>query len=409
MIKKPLSKKHKSIIIGVITPICAVLLIFIILCIVTACKFSPAYLNRVLSHWDSKITDYKIFPERIIQKSDRPFVYDRNYDDDLSKIIVKYSDGRKIREKSLDNFVDESDTTAFIAVKNDAIVYERYSNGYGENSVNTSFSMAKSVVSLLVGKAIEEGYIESVKQPIKDYIPEFAEKEIGETTIEELLLMRSDIAYDEDKLLWFGDDSLTYFYDDLRSLAINHTDLKDYGGRFHYNNYHPLLLGIILERSTGISVSEYFGKSIWEKIGAEYDASWSLDGDKSGFEKMESGINFQPVDFLKIGSAVLHDGFWNGSQIINSEWLKASVITNTVDYSEYDGTFLSGRNIAYGYMWYSMPSGKGGYDIFAWGKSDQILYISPDNGTIILRLGKTDGGIADWAETLNKLCGAFNK
>ena len=265
--------------------------------------------------------------------------------------------------------------------------------------------MAKSVVSLLIGKAIEKGYIKSVKEPISNYITEFENKEIGKITIEDLLLMRSNIVYDEDKFLWFGDDTLTYWSDDLRKLALSHTDLTNkYNGKFHYNNYHPLLLGIILERSTGVSVSQFFEREIWQRIGAEYDASWSLDSDKSGFEKMESGINFHAVDFLKIGSMVLHDGNWNGKQVINKDWLIQSTLSEfPINNDDYENSFLSGKNIAYKYMWYTTPSEQSGYDIIAWGKSDQILYISPANDLVILRTGKTDGGVSNWVETIKDI------
>lgn len=101
--------------------------------------------------------------------------------------------------------------------------------------------MTKSVVSLLIGKAIENGEIKSVAEPISNYIHEFEHKKIGQTTIEDLLLMRSEVVYDEDKFLWFEDDALTYWYDDLRELALSHTDLTDeYNGRFHYNKYIPI-------------------------------------------------------------------------------------------------------------------------------------------------------------------------
>ncbi len=265
--------------------------------------------------------------------------------------------------------------------------------------------MAKSVVSLLVGKAIESGNIKSVSEPIANYIPEFENKAIGQTTIEDLLRMRSKIVYNEDKFLWFGDDTLTYWYDNLRELALSHTNVTDeYNGNFHYNNYHPLLLGLILERSTGQSVSQLFEREIWQKIGAEYDASWSLDSKKSGFEKMESGINFHAVDFLKIGSMVLHNGYFNETQIINDEWLKSSTLCDfPINTAEYENTFLSGKNIGYKYMWYSTPSAQSGYDIIAWGKSDQILYISPANNIVILRTGKTDGGVSNWVETIKNI------
>lgn len=379
----------------------ALFLAFVILCVTTMCMYSPAFLGRVLTHIDSGVTDYKIFPERTVTKSEQPYLYTKDENAAIGNITVRY--GKK--QKPLGEFIDSTKTTSFIVVKNDEIVYEKYANGYTEDSVNTSFSMAKSVVSLLVGKAIEDGYIKSVKQPISDYITEFENKEIGKTTIEDLLFMRSDIAYSGDKFLWFGDDSLTYWHSDLRSLALSHTALtKKYGGTFHYNNYHPLLLGIILERVTQMTVSAYFAREIWQKIGAEHDASWSLDSSKSGFEKMESGINFRAIDFVKIGSTVLHGGNWNGQQIISRDWLTLSTRCEfPLDPAEYENSFLAGKNIGYRYMWYSTPSSGAGLDIIAWGKSDQILYISPAHNTVILRTGKTDGGVSDWVETLKNI------
>ncbi len=235
--KNTLSKK-KKILISIITSVSALLLAFLILCVTTMWIYSPTFLGRVLTHWDSKVSDYKIFPERIIEKSEKPYNYEKNVNTDLSNIIVEYSN----KKKSLAEFVKNTDTTSFIIVKNDKIVYEQYANGYNENSINTSFSMAKSVVSLLVGKAIENGNIKSVSEPIANYIPEFENKAIGQTTIEDLLRMRSKIVYNEDKFLWFGDDTLTYWYDNLRELALSHTNVTDeYNGNFHYNNYHPLL------------------------------------------------------------------------------------------------------------------------------------------------------------------------
>lgn len=390
--------KTKKIVIGILTPAAAMLLAFLILCIITMSMYSPIFLARVLAHWDSSVTDYKKFPERMIEKSEQPYSYSKNINSALDDLVVSYQN----KQKTLKEFIISTDTTSFLIVKNDEIIYERYANGYNENSVNTSFSMAKSIVSLLIGKAIEDGYINSVKQSISEYIGEFEGMEIGKTTIEDLLLMRSNIVYNEDKFLWFGDDTLTYWYDNLRVLALSHTDLTDkYDGKFHYNNYHPLLLGIILERSTGVSVSEYFEREIWRKIGAENSASWSLDGNKSCFEKMESGINFRAVDFVKIGSMVLHEGFWNGTQVINGEWLNLSTLCEfPIDNSQYQGSFLEGKNIGYKYMWYCTPSVQSGYDIIAWGKSDQILYISPSNNLVILRTGKTDGGVSNWVETI---------
>ncbi len=400
--KKVKRTKNKKIWIGIFAPVLALFFVFTILCMVTMCRYSSTYLGRVLTHWDSHVTDYRIFPYRVIEKSEKPYTYHKSIQSSLDQSIICLPK----KEKTLQEWIEQSDTTSFIIAKNDEIVYEKYANGYDENSIYTSFSMAKSVVSLLIGKAIEEGYIENIHQPIADYIEEFQDLEIGKTTIEELLLMRSDIVYNEDKFLWFGDDSLTYWSPDLRRLALTHIKLTNaYQGKFHYNNYHPLLLGIILERSTGVSVSTYFEEKIWKKIGAEFSASWSLDSKKSGFEKMESGLNFHAVDFLKIGSMVLHDGFWNEEQIIRKDWLDCSTKCEfPLDIPAYENSFLEGKNIGYQYSWYSTPSNdQKGYDYFAWGKSNQILYISPSHDLVILRTGKTDGGISNWIEMIKEV------
>lgn len=271
--------------------------------------YSPAYLGRVLSHIDSSVSDIDFFPKRIINSSDSKYAYDIELNNSLSSAEIEYSNGKRTIKTKLGDFVQSSDTMSFIVVKDDKIAFEEYCSGYAKEDENTSFPMSKSVVSLLTGKAIEEGYIESVNQPISDYIEEFKNDKIGNVTIEELLLMRSEIEYSEDKFLWFGDDSLTYWHPDLRQLALAHKSVSDkYNGLFHYNNYHPLLLGLILERSTGMSVSKYFEEKFWKPIGAEKDASWSLDSESRGFEKMESGLNFYALDFVKLGSMILHGG-----------------------------------------------------------------------------------------------------
>ena len=101
---------------------------------------------------------------------------------------------------------------------------------------------------------------------------------------------------------------------------------------------------------------------------------------------------------------VLHNGFWNGQQIIIEEWLKTSTLCEfPIDNKEYEDSFLDGKNAGYKYMWYTTPCEQSGFDVLAWGKSDQILYISPANNTVILRTGKTDGGVSNWLPILKKI------
>jgi len=105
---------------------------------------------------------------------------------------------------------------------------------------------------------------------------------------------------------------------------------------FQYNKYHPQLLGMILERTTGMSVTEYTQTRLWDPLGMEFGGAWALDSEGSGFEKMEAGLNARAIDYAKLGRLFLEDGNWNGVQVISSEWVEEStsldLATHNPDY-----------------------------------------------------------------------------
>ncbi|MEK6223108.1 MAG: serine hydrolase [Chloroflexota bacterium] len=171
---------------------------------------------------------------------------------------------------------------------------------------------------------------------------------------------------------------------------------------FHYNNYHPLLLGLIIERATGTSVTNYLQEKIWGPIGMEYSGSWSLDEAK--FEKMESGINARAIDFAKFGRLFLHNGKWEGNQIVPGEWVAESTQADTtVDYSSYyydDFIFNNGQGY-YKYMWWGIQRDANSYDYIALGNHGQVIYISPGENVILLRFGESYGefgGAQGWVD-----------
>ncbi len=376
----------------------AVLGAFVLLAAVSCVVYTPEYVYRCIVNGESKTTDYLFFPERLIVKSSNPYRYEYRFDDTIGALDVQYTTNGQLRSQALDVLAESTQTTSLIVIHDDRVVYEKYYNGHGADSINTSFSTVKSLVSLMVGMAIDDGFIRSEGQPISDYIPKLDGTEFADITIKDLLMMRSKIAYNQGGLwtLWFGDGARTYYYPDLRELALERMRVDpSYAGQFHYNNYHPLLLGIILERSTGMSVSEYFQTRIWEKVGAENQASWSLDSVESGFEKMESGLNFRAIDFAKIGSMLLHRGVWNGQTLVSEEWLDRSIIApEPLD---------EGGGFGYRYMWYSVENEKGGHDYFASGAHGQYLYVSPENNAVIVRTGTGEKGIDTWIAPLYQL------
>ena len=370
----------------------------------SALLYSPEYMYRVLRYRESDIRDYLIFPKNEIIKSAQPINYSYEIDNRIREMKVTYSMSGKLTESNFESFLSSTNTMSFIVIHDDIVVFEGYYNGYSESSINTSFSAAKSMVSLLVGIAIDEGYIKSEDQLIEEFIEELKDTEIGKVTIKDLLSMRSPIKYREG-LLWFVDDAKTYYMPDLRKLAISGTEIDpDYKGKFHYNNYHPLLLGIIIERSTGKSVTDYFQEKMWNKIGAKYNASWSIDSKKSKFEKMESGLNFRAIDFAKVGSMLLHKGVWNENRIVSEQWIdKSTVAEFPLVEEEYKDSFLKNKETGYKYMWYSTITQKSRIDYYALGKYGQFLYISPENNTVIVRTGVNSGDVDWWPDILKEL------
>ena len=363
--------------------------------------YPAEYVNRVLRWGDSDVYDYQKFPERSLETSGSPLKFSLNLDEEHVRTQFELVSSKD----DFDSFLEKNRTQAFIVIRDDAILYEKYFNGAGRDTIVTSFSIAKSFTSALIGIAISEGYIRSVNDPITDYLPELTKRDpaFANITIRNLLMMSSGIKYAEFTLVNGFDNAKTYYYPDLRRLALEDTHIiASPGEYFRYNNYHPLLLGMILERAIGSSVANYLQEKIWKPIGMEYSGSWSLD--EAGFEKMESGINARAIDFAKFGRLFLHNGNWDGVQVVPAEWVAESTQADpSVDYGNYyydDFIFANGQGY-YKYMWWGIQRDARNYDFMALGNHGQIIYISPQKNLIILRFGESYGefgGAQGWVD-----------
>ncbi|MFC1997457.1 serine hydrolase domain-containing protein [Chloroflexota bacterium] len=363
-----------------------IVVIFGIVLLIAYLVYPPEFVNRMLRWGDADVYDYQKFPERLLETSDTPFEF--AFDPDEASIRSQFEFGSGIDD--LDTFLADNDTQAFIVIQDDTILYEKYFNRASRDSIVTSFSTAKSFTSALVGIAIAEGTINSEDDPITKYLPELAERDpaFANITIRDLLMMSSGIKYSEPP-----DNATTYYYPDLRQLALEKTKIIDPSGEyFHYNNFHPLLLGMILERATGTTVANYLQEKIWKPIGMQYPGSWSLD--EAGFEKMESGINGRALDFAKFGRLYLRNGNWDGVQVIPEAWVAESTQADTsVDYTNYyydDFIFSDGQGY-YKYLWWGIQRDDQNYDFMALGNKGQFIYISPQTNLIILRFGENYG------------------
>jgi CubicO group peptidase (beta-lactamase class C family) len=341
---------------------------------------------RAIAWGDSDIDDYKRFPMRVVSNAAPTFDFlqpsseiQRRYASAFDTITY-LRNGKNVSE-DFDKFLEQTDGVAFLVIKDDVLLYEGYFNGYNHNSIVTSFSIAKSFVSALVGIAISEGYISNVEDPITKYVPELLKKDsrYQNITLRHLLTMSSGIRYEERGMPW-SDDAATYYASDLRAVAISSPIVGKPGQEFHYNNFHPLLLGLVLERTTGRPVAQYLEEKIWKPLGMEAPASWSLDSEQSGFEKMESGINGRAIDFAKFGRLFLNKGSWNGAQLIPPEWVDESTrLDATTDPAP-----------QYQYFWWLNTKVTGKHHSIAAGKHGQYICIMPEQNLIFVRFGRTD-------------------
>ncbi len=350
----------------------------------------PVYVYRVFVWQESDYDDYTRFRTTPVLKDEWLFEFQNatfSQKDNFISDFESLSPG-----SSLESFLTETNTYAFIVIRNDTLLFEKYLDGHSRESLQTSFSTTKSILSLLTGIAVKEGKITSVHDRITDYVPELLERDqaFSNITILDLLNMRSGLKFDRGVQFPFvtSDEPLTYSHPNLRKVALNETKIESHPDQtFKYNDYNALLLGLILERTTGEPVSQFLERTLWKQLGMAFDASWITD--QNGFEQMQSGVNARAIDFAKIGRLVLNNGNINGKQVVDSTWIDYSTTPNDTL------IFSNGQKWGYGCMWWNVLQENRPKDIFACGHMGQFIYISPSSRIIIVRHGLENDKLDD--------------
>lgn len=341
--------------------------------------FANTYLKGRVT---ASIDEYKIFDNRIVKAgSTQDWALGKDYN--TSKIPSPYL-----------NNMERMKTIAYLIIKDDSIRHEEYWDGYSDTSHTSSFSMAKTFISILVGIAIEEGKIKSLDEPVGDFLPEYQEGNKSKITIRHLVTMSSGINFDESYINPIGFAAEAYYGSDLRKLIFKYDAEGEPGKYFQYLSGNTQLLGFVLSKAVGMSVSDYASEKLWKPVEAEYDAYWSLDH-KDGDEKAYCCFNSNVRDFARIGKLYLDSGRWNGKQIVPEKYVLES-IQPAPTLEKDDNT----KNNRYGYSWWILPDysprgtldsvqrGKG-HDIFyARGILGQYIIMIPDLKMIVVRLGK---------------------
>ena len=351
--------------------------ILIILIIATAASSCRALLYNIPNE-----TDYKIFPHRVIKNSPGSIFYFSKSDslNNLGKVILTHYDELTPNLKTLDDYLNESKTAAFIIIRNDTILYCKYNEKYRENSIFNLFSVTKAFITTLVGIAIDEGKIKNVDQPITDYLPELLVKDgFSKITIRHLLLHTSGIKFSDSRLNPFSDNARYYYCRRLRKLVLNAELYESPGLEIHYSSVNFQLLALILERSTGNTLSSYLEEKIWKRIGMQYEATWSLDNKrKRSIEKAFSCLNCTAIDLAKLGRLYLNNGVWANSQILSQSYIYEA--------TRRDSSYGSGLNFQYNFRLGHKQYGS----YYSRGLYGQLVYVYPKRNIIIVMMGEAD-------------------
>ena len=278
---------------------------------------------------------------------------------------------------------DSLETVAFMVIVNDSIQFEKYWHDYSSDTMSNSFSMAKSFVGSLIGVAIKEGEIKSVNQKVCDFLPDFCEGRNAEVTIKNLLTMSSGLNWTENYYNPIGQTAEAYYGNDLKDLVMNLTVVETPGKVFKYHSSCTQILTFVLEAATGKTISEYASGKLWKPMGAKHPALWNTDvegGDEKGF----CCINSNARDFARLGKLYLHQGNWNGLQILDSSYVKSA--TSAANLLDEKGN----PNTNYGFQfWLAERQGLAIY--YARGLWGQYVICIPEKNMIVVRLGRKFG------------------
>ncbi|WP_074405633.1 MULTISPECIES: serine hydrolase domain-containing protein [Aquimarina] len=349
------------------------LLTIILLCVALLYIFDYDYILKgvrvvyMTGHTTAYIDDYSYFDNRTIEKGNATLAW------------ATHPEYNKTQSTDRLNAINkELGTVAFMIIKNDSIWYENYAEGFGIDSKTNSFSMAKSVVTGMLGKAIMDGYIKNLDQPVGDFLPEFSQGLAAKTTVGDLSSMSSGLNWTEHYTSPFSITARAYYDPNIRDVMLGLDVVEEPGQRFEYLSGNTQLLGMVIEKATGKKLATYLSESFWKPLGMEHEAIWQLDSEDSGMEKAYCCIASNARDFARFGMLFKNKGMFAGEQILPAEFTELATKPR----------FEDGQMYGYGF-WLSDHLDK---EIFAMrGILGQYVICVPEDNIMIVRLGHNRG------------------
>ena len=288
-------------------------------------------------------------------------------------------------QKAIAEWIDRTDTTGLIVIKDGAIAFERYYKGNDQSSRTISWSMAKSVVSFLMGVAMADGKIKSLSDPVDLYAPALKGSGYEGVSIKNVLNMSSGVRFNED----YGDlksdivqFAIAFLFGSMNDFVTTLPNEIEPGTYNRYVSADTQVLAMVLQAATGKSLTEYGEEKLWSRLGTEYDAYWNTD--TTGMEMAFGGLNAALRDYARFGLLYLNEGRnHKGEQLVPAEWVKASVTPDAPHLMPGKDNPASGWSMGYGYQWWIPENPQG--DFMAIGIYGQFIYVHPDHNVVIAK------------------------
>ena len=309
------------------------------------------------------ISDYEYFDNREVKSSNpQPWALHNEYN-------------KKYESNKLKKLNEDRKTKSFLVIKNDSIIFEKYYLGHKQTDISNTFSVSKSIVTSMMGKAIMEGKIKGLNQYVSDFFNEYEKGLASELTIGNLASMSSGMKWSEKYYNPINITSESYFTDDLRSVILRQKIENKPGQKFRYSSGDTQLLGMVIEKATGTTLSDYLTQKFWIPMGVETTALWQIDSEKSGMEKAYCCISATARDLAKFGKLYINKGKWGDTEILDSTFVELS-LKPVFDETPY-----------YGYGWWLYEYE--GKKVFTMnGHRGQFIISFPDENIIIVRQGE---------------------
>ena len=276
-------------------------------------------------------------------------------------------------------YLDGLQTTSFLVMRNDTILFEHYAMDHNQSTVSNSFSTAKSVVSLLIAIAVEDGFIPSIDEPVASFLSEFNNKDMSGISIRHLLTMSSGLEWSESGANPFSDNAEAYYGTDLRRLVLSKKPTRKTGEVFEYTSMSTQILAYVLEAATKKPMEDYFQERLWRRIGSENDAYWSKDTEE-GDLKAYCCMYLTTRDYARLGLLILNDGKYQNERIIPKWYMDEAFVPAKLT------TMQDAPNQRYGLHWWVAP-GAGDTLRYARGINGQYVLVVPSKRLVVVRTG----------------------